>query len=117
MAVLYVTEQGASIRKVSKRLLIIKDEQILQTTRAHEIERVVLFGNVQITTQAMAFLLDEGIETSFLSSQGRFRGRLAPADSKNVPLRIAQYQRYLDENFRLSMDAPYYSNMDEIILK
>jgi CRISPR-associated protein Cas1 len=103
MAVLYVTEQGASIRKVSKRLLIVKDEQILQVARAHEIERVLLFGNIQITTQAMAFLLDEGIETSFLSSQGRFRGRLTPADSKNVPLRIAQYQRYLDENFRLSM--------------
>ena len=103
MAVFYVAEQGALIRKVSKRLLVVKDEKPLQVMRTHEVERVVLFGNVQLTTQAMVFMLAEGIEVSFLSAGGRYRGRLAPADSKNVSLRLAQYDRYRDETFRLGL--------------
>jgi CRISPR-associated protein Cas1 len=63
----------------------------------------VVFGNIQVTTQAAATLLDAGVEVSFLSRQGRFRGRLAPADSKNVPLRLAQFRRYEDPDFRLGL--------------
>ena len=103
MAVVYVTEQGASVRKTGKRILIVKDKELLQVIRLHELERLVLFGNVQLTTQAMAFMLAEGIEVSFLSTNGRFRGRLAPIDSKNVPLRLAQYEQYHNGDFRLSV--------------
>jgi CRISPR-associated protein Cas1 len=103
MAVFYITEQGASIHKTSKRLLVVKDEKPLQVMRIHEVDRIVLYGNVQLTTQAMTFMLDEGIEVSFLSRGGRFQGRLSPADSKNIPLRLAQYDRYRDDEFRLSL--------------
>jgi CRISPR-associated protein Cas1 len=81
----------------------MKADQELQTVRARDLERVVLYGNVQVTSQAAAFLLEQGIETSFLSRSGRFRGRLAPADSKNVFLRLAQYDRHRDEAFRLAV--------------
>ena len=103
MAVVYVTEQGASIRKTSKRILIVKDKVPLQDLRLHEIERIVLFGNVQLTTQAIDFMLSQGIDVSFLSMNGKFRGRLTPLESKNVPLRLAQYQRYYQDDFRLSV--------------
>ncbi|MBD3184706.1 CRISPR-associated endonuclease Cas1 [Candidatus Poribacteria bacterium] len=103
MSVVYVTEQGASVRKTSKRILIMKDGKPLQVIRLHELEKLVLFGNIQLTTQAMTALLNEGIEVSFLSSKGKFRGRLSPLESKNIPLRISQYKRYNDMNFRLSI--------------
>jgi CRISPR-associated protein Cas1 len=103
MAVLYVSEQGTSIRKTSRRLIVAKDEAVLQVVRLSDLEQVVIYGNVQLTTQAMTTLLDAGIETVFLSQSGRFRGRLAPAESKNIPLRIAQFQRYQDDAFRLSI--------------
>jgi len=101
--VLYVNEQGTSLRKASKRLLVAKNGQTLQAVRLHEVERVVLFGNIQVTTPAAATLLDAGVEVSFLSQYGRFRGRLAPTDSKNVPLRLAQFRRYEDRDFRLTL--------------
>lgn len=110
MAVVYVTEQGASVRKTSKRILIVKDEKPLQVIRLHELDRMVIFGNVQLTTQAMSFMLAEGIDVSFLSTNGRFRGRLAPIDSKNVPLRIAQYEQYHNGDFRLSVARRIVSN-------
>lgn len=110
MAVVYVTEQGASVRKTSKRLLIVKDNKTLQVIRIHEVDRLVLLGNVQLTTQAMAFMLAEGIDVSFLSMNGRFRGRLSPMDSKNVPLRLAQYERYHDTGFRLPLARQIVGN-------
>lgn len=101
MATLYLTEQGSSLKKTYKRLLVEKDGEKLLEVPEFKVDRVLVFGNVQITTQAMAFLLDNGIETSLLSTYGKFRGRLAPVESKNVLLRVAQYERYLDEEFKL----------------
>lgn len=99
MSTLYLTEQGTVLRKKERRLLVTKDDEVIKEILGFNLERVLIFGNVQITSQAMAFLLEAGIETSLLSSHGKFRGRLAPVESKNVFLRIAQYERYLDEEF------------------
>jgi len=99
MATVYLTEQGTVLRKTSRRLVVTKGKEVVKEIPAFKIERILIFGNIQITTQALSFLLNSGIETSFLSSNGRFRGRLAPIESKNVFLRIAQYERYLNIQF------------------
>ncbi len=101
MATIYLTEQGSKLSKTSKRLVIEKDGQTLLEIPEFKVDRVLVFGNVQITTQAMAFLLDNGIEVSFLSLYGKYRGRLSPVESKNVQLRIRQYQRHLDNDFKV----------------
>lgn len=101
MTTVYLTEQGTVLRKTSRRLVVTKGKEVIKEIPAFKIERILIFGNIQITTQTLSFLLDSGIETSFLSSNGRFRGRLAPIESKNVFLRIAQYERYLDDQFTM----------------
>ncbi len=103
MATIYLTEQGSKLSKTSKRLVIEKDGQTLLEIPEFKVERVLIFGNVQITTQAMAFLLDNGIEVSFLSLYGKYRGRLSPVESKNAQLRIHQYQKHLDAEFKVSL--------------
>lgn len=103
MATLYLTEQGSTLRKTSRRLVVEKENKILLEVPEFKIERVFVFGNVQLTTQAIAFLLDNGIETSFFSIKGRLKGKLSPIESKNVFLRIGQYKKSLDIEFRLSL--------------
>lgn len=103
MSTLYLIEQGSRLRKASRRLVVEKDGQTLLEVPAHEVERVLLFGAVQISTQAISFLLDSGIEASFLTMSGRLRGKLTPVQSKNVFLRLAQYERSRDEDFKLSI--------------
>lgn len=78
-----------------------KGKEVLLEVPAHEVDRVLVFGAVQISTQALGFLLDSGIELSFHSMNGRFRGKLTPPESKNVFLRLAQYERSRDEEFKL----------------
>lgn len=101
MSTLYLTEQGSKLRKTSKRLVVEKAGTTLLAVPAYEIDRVLIFGAVQLSTQAISFLLDSGIEVSFLSMNGRLKGRLTPVQSKNVFLRLAQYDRYKDDAFKL----------------
>lgn len=101
MITLYIHEQGASVRRVHQRLKVVKGDEVLHTVRLRDLERLVLLGNIDLTAQAMAILLEEGIETVLLSATGYLRGRLQPGESKNVLLRQAQFARYADMDFRL----------------
>lgn len=103
MATLYLTEQGSKLCKDHLRLVVEKDDQVLLEVPEFKVERVLVFGNVQLTTQAINFLLENGIETSFLTLSGRLRGKLSPVASKNVPLRLAQYERSRDGGFKLDL--------------
>lgn len=92
MASLYITEQNAILRKTSDRLVLEKDGQVLLEVPCLKIDTVLLFGNVQFTTQALVEMLDHGIEMALFSSRGRLRGQLTPPKAKNVPLRMRQYE-------------------------
>lgn len=101
MSTLYLLEQGAKLEKESKRFIVRKDDTILLEVPEFKIDRVLLFGNIQLTTQAMKFLLESGIETSFFTIYGKLIGRLVPVHSKNVVLRVAQFDKAKDEQFKL----------------
>lgn len=103
MAVLYVTEQNACIRKTGDRLVIEKDDQVLAEVPCLKLETVCVFGNVQVTTQALTELLDHGIELALFTFSGRLKGQLTPPKAKNVPLRMAQYDRARQEAFCLGI--------------
>ena len=121
MATLYITEQHATLRKEQNRLVVEREGNALMEVHDFKVERVVVFGNAQLSTQAMAYLLERGIDTAFLSTHGRLKGRLAPIESKNVPLRIAQYERSRDLPFALSvsraMVAGKISNCAEVLAR
>jgi CRISPR-associated protein Cas1 len=98
---LYVCQQGALLRRTHGRLIVERQGETLARVRLRDLERVVLCGSVQLSASALAALLDAGIETVVLSPTGRYRGRLTPAEGKNVFLRQTQYLRYEDMAFRL----------------
>jgi CRISP-associated protein Cas1 len=96
VAYLYITEQGAVLRKAGDRFLVEKDDEVLLDLPYHKLETILLFGNVQVTTQALAELLEKGVNLSLFSRQGIYRGSLAPPRGKNVKLRLAQFEKYHD---------------------
>ncbi len=109
MATLYVTEQGATLRKEQNRIIVECDERAIAEIHDFKIERVVVFGNVQLTSQVMAHLLHNGIDTSFVTLSGRLKGRLAAIESKNVALRLKQYERTQDARYSRQMAAAIVS--------
>jgi len=103
VAYLYLIEQGSVLRKMGNRLVVEKDDQILLDTPYHKLDAVLIFGNVQVTTQAIAELLEDGVRLNLLSRHGDLRGSLDPALGKNIPLRIAQFELHKDEARSLTM--------------
>lgn len=98
---LYVTDQGAVLSRTGDRLVVKKSGSVLTDLPAIQVEQVVLYGNIQVTTQAMAFLMDRGIDTVFLSSRGAFRDRLQAKSSQNVVLRQRQFELAANSAFGL----------------
>jgi len=106
--VLYVDTQGATVRKRRGRLVVEApaapggageqrgDRETLLRLPAAEVSSVVLVGGVQLSTQAAAFLMREGITTTYVSTRGRCKGRLVPAYPANVEVRLAQFDAHAD---------------------
>ena len=103
MAVLYVVEQGAKLSKQGDVLVVSKDGEELQRLPAMKVEQVVIFGNISLTTPVIAHLLQNGIDVVFLSSTGKYHGRLLSPESKFGELRERQFAAARDENRRLAI--------------
>ena len=103
MATLYVTEQGARVEKEYHKLVVTKEDETITAVPAIKVSSVVLVGNVGVTTPAIAFLLDNGIELVYLNSQGKLRGRLIGATPLNIALRQTQYAQRQDAPFALKV--------------
>lgn len=97
MSVLYITDHGVTVTKTDSRIVIRKNNEIVEDLPARDIERVIIFGNAHITMPAMRFFLSKGIDVNLLSSHGRYYGRLQPGFCKDAELRRMQYKRSLDK--------------------
>lgn len=73
-----------------------KGEQLQEMPVMH-LDQLVLLGNVQLTTQAVALLLEKQVDVVFLSTYWKFRGRLVHTGSKHAQLRHAQLARMRQE--------------------
>lgn len=109
MANLYITEQNSILRKTGNRLILEKDDKILLDVQCHKIDAVLIFGNVQFTTQAVNELFDQGIEMSILSRNGRLKGQISSPFTKNIELRLMQFKLYWDDTFRLNVSKAILS--------
>ena len=103
MATLYLTEQQSLVKKEGDTLVVHlpANEETGQTKRKVrvpliKIDRVVVQGNSTLTSPAVAALMEQRAEVTFLNQYGRFQGHLAPAFTKNGQLRLAQTATYHD---------------------
>src|SRR5437763_8839500 len=78
-AVLYVQEPGAHVGKRSEHLVVRKDGQELARVPIHAVRQVVVFGNVQVSTQALETLVLNEVPVVYMTGYGRFVATFAPA--------------------------------------
>jgi CRISPR-associated protein Cas1 len=89
---LYVQEQGAKISLSGEELVIRGRDGTTTRARLPNISHVSIFGNAQMTTQALRETMERGITISFLSTGGWFYGRATGISSNNIELRVAQHR-------------------------
>lgn len=77
--------------KEGRHILVKKGDDTHHTLFTYKLKQIVLFGNVEITHRALAQIMRYGIDTVFLTQKGRYLGRIASAESRNVFLHKRQY--------------------------
>jgi CRISPR-associated protein Cas1 len=102
-AVLYLQEQGAYVSKRSEHLIVKKHSQEIQRVPIVGVQHVVIFGNVQISTQALGTLATLGVPLIFLTMYGRFVAATMPTIAKNVLLRVSQFKLFADPQRALTL--------------
>src|SRR5271166_5746067 len=88
---LYLNTPGVSVGKTSETLQIRDKKELLQEVRIADIDHVGLFGNVQISTQALQQLCEKDIPITYFSMGGWFYGITRGHSLTNVHTRIRQF--------------------------
>ena len=102
-AVLYLQDPGSHVGKRSELLVVRLHGQEINRVPIASIRQVVVFGNVQVSTQALECLASLEIPVVYLTSYGRFVAALMPAPAKNVSLRSDQYRIFSDPSRSLAL--------------
>ncbi|GAB6167475.1 CRISPR-associated endonuclease Cas1 [Thermostilla marina] len=93
---LYINEQGVTLGKTGDVLTIKRRSDILRKARLLDVSQVCLFGNVQITSQALREITAAGIPIVHFSYGGWFHALTTGLIHKNVELRAAQFAAAAD---------------------
>lgn len=100
---LYILQHGQVLAKESERLIVKQEQKIVREIPAIKVDQIMVFGNAQITTQAMQFCLQEKIPIYLLSGQGHYYGVIDSFSTEPVLLHREQFLRANDEGFCLKM--------------
>jgi CRISP-associated protein Cas1 len=92
----YVQAQGASVGKAGERIEIRQKNAPTQDARLMDISQLCLFGNVQLSAQALRELANEEIPIVHFSYGGWFTAITVGPTHKNALLRIAQHRAAAD---------------------
>lgn len=121
MPPLYVVQQNTKIRIRNRRLQVELDlsddapipnsqssienpkSKILTSVPIGQVDQLVLFGNISLTTPAIDALLAQDAEVVFLTQNGEYRGELIGSITPHVPMRRAQYACLNNPAFILEM--------------
>jgi CRISPR-associated protein Cas1 len=90
MAVVAITEQGTTVHAQGELLLVFREGRTIRRLRLNDVEQLLLFGRVELSSGAVALLARRHVDVVFSTLRGTFRARLATRGSKNVALRLAQ---------------------------
>ncbi|MEL7511819.1 MAG: CRISPR-associated endonuclease Cas1 [Cyanobacteria bacterium J06554_3] len=101
MSTLYLVQQGMKVWKDHGRFVIDGPEVERVEVLIREVERILVFGNIQLTTPAIEACLDADISVVYLSQLGDYKGHLSSAEGVGMTALLAQFERRQDEVFRL----------------
>ena len=103
MATIYLIEPGTSIYKQYQRFVIHVPEKDRLEIPIREVEKILIFGNINLSTPVINACLKSQIGVLFLSSSAQYRGHLWSAEATNFNTEVLQLNRQQDEKFQLNV--------------
>ncbi len=102
MTCLYLTQSGTKLARMGRRIRLLKDDEELTSWPIHQIERILIFGRIQVTADTLSLLLSKGVPLCLFTSKGILRGSLLPAKATNFKLKQKLYALTLSEQNKLT---------------
>lgn len=93
---LYLNKPGLRVGRKDELLQIKEERTVLDEVRINDVSHVALFGNIQISTQAIQTLCEAEVPVTYFSMGGWFYGITRGHELKNVFLRIEQFRQTQD---------------------
>ena len=90
---LYVSSEGAWLRKDGANIVMEIDGEIRGRIPVHMLESLVCIGRVLVSPPLLGYCAEQGICISYLTPNGKFLARVEGPVSGNVLLRREQYRR------------------------
>ncbi len=107
MTTLYLTEDGATLKIKDNRLIVQKTEETLKSIAIEKIENIVLVGKTHLSTPLTVELLERAIPVSWLSSTGKYYGRLENTSYINIERQREQFRMSDNEAFSLALSKNF----------
>ena len=89
---LYLNTPGLWVGIKSERLVVRDKEKTTEEVRLRDVNHLALFGNIQLSTQAVQTLCELEIPITYFSMGGWFYGLTQGHGLKNVLSRVAQFR-------------------------
>ena len=102
-SILYVTTVGSKIGKEGEGISIWSPNGEKSIIPRKDIEHICVYGNVQVTTQAMMEITRNGGSIFYFSSGGWLQSVTCSPITKNIKLRISQFEKFKDEELKLEL--------------
>jgi CRISPR-associated protein Cas1 len=102
-AVLYLHEPGSHVGRRSSHLVVTHHGQEINRVPIASIRQVVVFGNVQVSTQALHTLAEAEVAVAYMTGYGKFIAALVTPPAKNMALRASQYRVFSDPERALAL--------------
>jgi CRISPR-associated protein Cas1 len=100
---LYLNTPGYRVGCKDEVLVVKEKDRVIEEVRMRDVSHVALFGNIQISTQAIQSLCEQEIPVTYFSMGGWFYGITRGLGLKNVFLRMEQFRLARDEMRCLSL--------------
>ena len=100
---LYLNTPGYRVGCKDEVLVVKEKDRVIEEVRMRDVSHVALFGNVQISTQAIQSLCEQEVPVTYFSMGGWFYGITRGHALKNVFLRMEQLRLAREETTCLSL--------------
>lgn len=121
MSNLYVYEQGAVLGYKENRLIITYSKDDFKSIPVENIDNIIIFGGIQVSTACIQQLLLKGIPLTWLSKNGSYFGRLESTSHINIDRQRMQFRKSDDEKFSLEISKKFikgkFTNQRTILMR
>lgn len=94
---LFITTQGCKVKRKDNQIIIFQEGQKIASFPINRIEKLFIFGSVEITISAVSFLLSRNVDIFLLSQTGRLKGVITTPLKSNYNNRLKQFKAYFSD--------------------